>query len=103
MSWMLAMLPEMPFACRAGTRFYTIYAPEQGVDSDQQMHMSNGSVAWHHAEKHAALRQVRNLGKPVALAGRYFEEGADEISFLNITGFRDFPLGDLPMLQVRRL
>jgi len=43
--------------------------------------------------------QVRNLGKPVSLAGRYFEEGADEICFLNITGFRDFPLGDLPMLQ----
>ncbi len=44
--------------------------------------------------------EVRNLGKPVALAQRYFEEGADEITFLNITGFRDFPLGDLPMLQV---
>ncbi len=44
--------------------------------------------------------EVRNLGKPVALARRYFEEGADEITFLNITGFRDFPLGDLPMLQV---
>lgn len=23
-----------------------------------------------------------------------------QISFLNITGFRDFPLGDLPMIQV---
>jgi len=23
-----------------------------------------------------------------------------QVSFLNITGFRDFPLGDLPMLQV---
>ena len=44
--------------------------------------------------------EVRNLGKPVALARRYFEEGADEITFLNITGFRDFPLGDMPMLQV---
>eukprot|EP00890_Picochlorum_soloecismus_P006151 jgi/Picsp_1/6537/NSC_03880-R1_glutamine amidotransferase cyclase len=43
---------------------------------------------------------VRNLGKPVELAERYFEEGADEITFLNITGFRDFPLGDLPMLDV---
>ncbi|MDX9896943.1 MAG: imidazole glycerol phosphate synthase subunit HisH, partial [Desulfofustis sp.] len=29
--------------------------------------------------------QVRNLGKPVELARRYFEEGADEITFLNIT------------------
>jgi len=43
---------------------------------------------------------VRNLGKPVELAGRYFEEGADEVTFLNITGFRDFPLTDMPMIQV---
>jgi len=43
---------------------------------------------------------VRNLGKPVELAGRYYEEGADEITFLNITGFRDFPLKDMPMLEV---
>ncbi|KAH7546751.1 hypothetical protein FEM48_Zijuj01G0234700 [Ziziphus jujuba var. spinosa] len=46
--------------------------------------------------------EVRNLGKPVELAGQYYIDGADEISFLNITGFRDFPLGDLPMLQVLR-
>ncbi|MBE0583871.1 MAG: imidazole glycerol phosphate synthase subunit HisF, partial [Desulfofustis sp.] len=45
---------------------------------------------------------VRNLGKPVELAQRYFEEGADEITFLNITGFRDFPLADQPMLEVLR-
>jgi hypothetical protein len=51
--------------------------------------------------KQAALPdQVRNLGAPVELAGRYFAEGADELTFLNITGFRDFPLGDLPMLEV---
>jgi len=43
---------------------------------------------------------VRNLGKPVALARRYYDEGADEITFLNITGFRDFPLKDLPMIKV---
>lgn len=48
----------------------------------------------------ACCRQVRNLGAPVDLAGRYFIEGADEVTFLNITGFRDFPLGDLPMLEV---
>ncbi len=46
--------------------------------------------------------QVRNLGKPVELAARYYEEGADEITFLNITGFRDFPLKDMPMLEVLR-
>jgi glutamine amidotransferase/cyclase len=45
---------------------------------------------------------VRNLGKPVELARRYYEEGADEITFLNITGFRDFPMQDQPMLEVLR-
>ncbi|MFA5719141.1 MAG: imidazole glycerol phosphate synthase subunit HisF [Desulfobulbaceae bacterium] len=45
---------------------------------------------------------VRNLGRPVDLAGRYYQEGADEITFLNITGFRDFPLKDMPMLEVLR-
>ena len=45
---------------------------------------------------------VRNLGKPVELARRYYKEGADEITFLNITGFRDFPLKDMPMLEVLR-
>jgi glutamine amidotransferase/cyclase len=46
--------------------------------------------------------QVRNLGRPVELARRYYQDGADEITFLNITGFRDFPLEDLPMLEVLR-
>ncbi|MFP4496358.1 MAG: imidazole glycerol phosphate synthase subunit HisF, partial [Halochromatium sp.] len=46
--------------------------------------------------------EVRNLGKPVELARRYYEEGADEIAFLNITAFRDFPLADQPMLEVLR-
>jgi len=44
--------------------------------------------------------EVRNLGKPVDLAHRYFAEGADEISFLNITSFRNCPMKDMPMLQV---
>jgi glutamine amidotransferase/cyclase len=43
---------------------------------------------------------VRNLGKPVDLAHEYYKQGADEITFLNITGFRDFPLEDMPMLEV---
>ncbi|KAH8914210.1 imidazole glycerol pho, partial [Atractiella rhizophila] len=46
---------------------------------------------------------VRNLGKPVDLAKRYYEEGADEICFLNITSFRSCPLADQPMLDVVRL
>ncbi|GAA5967160.1 hypothetical protein JCM11641_000458 [Rhodosporidiobolus odoratus] len=47
-------------------------------------------------------RQVRNLGKPVDLARRYFAEGADEVAFLNITSFRACPLHDQPMLDVIR-
>ncbi|KAK7744539.1 Histidine biosynthesis bifunctional protein hisB [Cytospora paraplurivora] len=46
---------------------------------------------------------VRNLGKPVEMARKYYEQGADEVTFLNITSFRDLPLKDLPMLEVLRL
>ncbi|GMM57744.1 imidazoleglycerol-phosphate synthase [Maudiozyma humilis] len=46
---------------------------------------------------------VRNLGKPVELAQRYYEQGADEVTFLNITSFRDCPLRDTPMLDVLKL
>jgi len=49
-----------------------------------------------------ASGEVRNLGKPVALAKTYYEQGADEITFLNITGFRDCPLTDTPMIDVIR-
>lgn len=45
---------------------------------------------------------VRNLGKPVELATRYYNQGADEVTFLNITSFRNSPLKDLPMLEVLR-
>ncbi|CAM9821721.1 unnamed protein product [Pylaiella littoralis] len=46
---------------------------------------------------------VRNLGKPVDLSGRYYDEGADEVCFLNITSFRKGVLDDLPMLKVLEL
>ena len=45
---------------------------------------------------------VRNLGKPVQKAQEYYNQGADEVTFLNITSFRDTPLKDLPMLEVLR-
>lgn len=47
-------------------------------------------------------RSVRNLGKPVEMAKRYYEQGADEVTFLNITSFRDCPVADLPMLEILR-
>ncbi|KAL2217776.1 imidazole glycerol phosphate synthase hisHF [Thermoascus aurantiacus ATCC 26904] len=46
--------------------------------------------------------KVRNLGKPVDMAKRYYEQGADEITFLNITSFRNCPLADTPMLEILR-
>jgi glutamine amidotransferase/cyclase len=53
-------------------------------------------------EKSGAGGDVRNLGKPVSKAQEYYEQGADEVTFLNITSFRDTPLKDLPMLEVLR-
>lgn len=47
-------------------------------------------------------KAVRNLGKPVELAQRYYLNGADEIDFLNITSFRSSALLDQPMLEVVR-
>ncbi len=46
--------------------------------------------------------EVRNLGKPVEMAQRYYNQGADEVTFLNITSFRDCPITDLPMLEILR-
>lgn len=53
-------------------------------------------------KKDGASGQVRNLGKPVEVAQRYYEQGADEVCFLNITSFRTTPLQDQPMLDVMR-
>ena len=51
-------------------------------------------------DKSTAGGGVRNLGKPVDMARRYYEQGSDEITFLNITSFRNCPLADLPMLEI---
>jgi imidazole glycerol-phosphate synthase len=45
---------------------------------------------------------VRNLGKPVDMARKYYEQGADEVTFLNITSFRNCPVADTPMLEILR-
>lgn len=46
--------------------------------------------------------EVRNLGKPVDMARKYYQQGADEVTFLNITSFRNCPVADLPMLEILR-
>ncbi|KAH7115276.1 hypothetical protein B0J11DRAFT_540239 [Dendryphion nanum] len=45
---------------------------------------------------------VRNLGKPVDMAKKYYEQGSDEVTFLNITSFRNCPVADTPMLEILR-
>ncbi|VEU22759.1 DEKNAAC103820 [Brettanomyces naardenensis] len=53
-------------------------------------------------EKKEEGGDVRNLGKPVQLAEKYYKQGADEVTFLNITSFRNSPIKDQPMLEVLR-
>lgn len=53
-------------------------------------------------EKDSAGGEVRNLGKPVDMAKKYYEQGADEVTFLNITSFRNCPVADTPMLEILR-
>jgi glutamine amidotransferase/cyclase len=53
-------------------------------------------------EKTGGAADVRNLGKPVDMARKYYTQGADEVTFLNITSFRDCPVADLPMLEILR-
>ena len=50
----------------------------------------------------ATSGNVRNFGKPIDMARKYYEQGSDEITFLNITSFRNCPLADLPMLEILR-
>jgi glutamine amidotransferase/cyclase len=47
--------------------------------------------------------EIRNLGKPVAVCKQYYDQGADEIVFLNITSFKKGVIEDLPMLKVLEL
>ncbi|USP80020.1 uncharacterized protein yc1106_07294 [Curvularia clavata] len=53
-------------------------------------------------EKSDTGNEVRNLGKPVEMAKKYYEQGADEVTFLNITSFRNCPVADAPMLEILR-
>ncbi|EGN98646.1 hypothetical protein SERLA73DRAFT_168276 [Serpula lacrymans var. lacrymans S7.3] len=69
-------------------------------DVREKVHPSLSSLSEGHPVKTAGA--VRNLGKPVALAARYYASGADELCLLNITSFRHSPLQDQPMLAVVR-
>lgn len=73
--------------------------PQSGREAKGELAvpLPNGTTTAAAAKGKAA---VRNLGKPVDLTRRYYEEGADEICLLNITSFRQCPLHDQPMLAV---
>jgi glutamine amidotransferase/cyclase len=79
-------------------------APEESASTSSSTPVSSTTLPSATSEQPPAKRQrqVRNLGKPVDLARRYFAEGADEVAFLNITSFRSCPLHDQPMLDVVR-
>lgn len=71
--------------------------PSNTEGADLAVPLPNGAASTSAQKGKSA---VRNLGKPVDLAKRYYAEGADEICFLNITSFRSCPLTDQPMLAV---
>lgn len=76
---------------------YDVREATEAEDETLAVPLPNGTSTTKAAKGKSA---VRNLGKPVDLARRYYTEGADEICFLNITSFRSCPLDDQPMLAV---
>lgn len=54
------------------------------------------------SEPPAKKGKVRNFGKPAELAKRYYEDGADEVTFLNITQFREDTLEAETMHEMLR-
>ncbi|CAM9196108.1 unnamed protein product, partial [Phaeothamnion confervicola] len=68
-------------------------------ERDGEVEVNNGAAGAVGAGAGGKSR-VRNLGKPVELAARYYREGADEVCFLNITSFRQGVVDDMPMLEV---
>lgn len=93
------LAPTLPPGCDSPTRLARRIIACLDVRSNDQ-----GDLVVTKGDQYDVREQgsVRNLGRPVELAARYYAEGADEITFLNITAFRDQPLGDLPLLEVLR-
>ncbi|GMH59995.1 hypothetical protein TrRE_jg5267, partial [Triparma retinervis] len=71
------------------------FQPVDGSSGDQYDVREKGSEG---GEKGG----VRNLGNPRDMAKKYYEEGADEIAFLNITSFRSQVIDDLPLVDLMK-
>lgn len=95
----LASIPE-PAAAKEGLTRRVIACLDVRTNDQGDLVVTKGDQ--YDVREKGDDRNVRNLGKPVELAKKYYEDGADEVTFLNITSFRDCPLADLPMLEILR-
>lgn len=98
----LQKLPEKPTAAetREGLTRRVIACLDVRTNDQGDLVVTKGDQ-YDVREKDAAAG-VRNLGKPVDMAKKYYEQGADEVTFLNITSFRNSPVADTPMLEILR-
>ncbi|KAF1833198.1 imidazole glycerol phosphate synthase HisHF [Decorospora gaudefroyi] len=96
-------LPERPSAAdtQEGLTRRVIACLDVRTNDQGDLVVTKGDQ-YHVREKEGAGNAVRNLGKPVDMAKRYYEQGADEVTFLNITSFRNCPIADTPMLEILR-
>ncbi|KAL8694276.1 MAG: hypothetical protein Q9218_001044 [Villophora microphyllina] len=96
-------LPPTPYNLGQGLTRRIIACLDVRTNDDGDLVVTKGDQYDVRAkEGTAAQGVVRNLGKPVDMARKYYDQGADEITFLNITSFRNCPLADLPMLEILR-
>lgn len=89
-----------PASARAPTRRIVACLDVRSNDDGDLVVTKGESYDVRERAQNAGATPVRNMGKPVELAQRYYEEGADEVAFLNITSFREWALGDQPMLAL---
>ncbi|KAH7081968.1 hypothetical protein BKA63DRAFT_540882 [Paraphoma chrysanthemicola] len=96
-------LPEKPsaIASREGLTRRVIACLDVRTNDQGDLVVTKGDQ-YDVREKEGTGNAVRNLGKPVEMARKYYEQGADEVTFLNITSFRNCPVADTPMLEILR-
>ncbi|KAH8727806.1 hypothetical protein GQ44DRAFT_676763 [Phaeosphaeriaceae sp. PMI808] len=97
----LQKLPEKPAATKEGLTRRIIACLDVRTNDQGDLVVTKGDQ-YDVREKEGAGNAVRNLGKPVEMAKKYYEQGADEVTFLNITSFRNCPVADTPMLEILR-
>ncbi|RMZ66141.1 imidazole glycerol phosphate synthase hishf [Pyrenophora seminiperda CCB06] len=99
----LSQLPEKPSAAnvKEGLTRRVIACLDVRTNDQGDLVVTKGDQ-YDVREKGGQGNAVRNLGKPVDMAKKYYEQGSDEVTFLNITSFRNCPVADTPMLEILR-